>query len=100
MKDNAPAPSTDTFFVLYATYAGLLMVALTSIFWYWSGMASAGCFYLVLVAPILMAVIAYRNRKKRFISPYYMLAYKAGWMYFIIAPLTFFLLVGIGTIKK
>jgi hypothetical protein len=52
--------------IIFATYGGLLMVVLTVLFWRWSGMASLGVFYLVVVAPLAMtvlAVILYRQRR-------------------------------------
>jgi hypothetical protein len=63
------------------TYGGLLLVILTSIFWYWSGMASLGCLFLVAPAPILMLIIAYKNYKLRSISLYHRLVYMFGMVY-------------------
>jgi hypothetical protein len=50
-------------FIVFATYGGLLLVTLTTLFWFWSAMASLGTFYLIIGAPIIMGIIAYRNRK-------------------------------------
>jgi hypothetical protein len=41
-------------FLLFVCYGGAFLVVLTSLFWYWSGMASLGVFFLILAAPILL----------------------------------------------
>lgn len=59
------SPPTGYLLVLLVTYGGWLMVGLTAFFWYWSGMASLGLLYLVLVAPfvtLVMAIMLYRRR--------------------------------------
>ncbi len=35
-------PPILIFFVLFATYGGLIVALLTALFWYWSGMATLG----------------------------------------------------------
>ncbi len=79
-------------FVIFATYGGLLLVALTTLFWKWSGMASLGSFYLILGAPIAMGIIAYRHRKTRKDTKYNKWTYLSGILYFVIAPVTFLIL--------
>jgi len=86
-KINNP-PNID-FFLIFATYGGLILVMLTTVFWKWSGMASLGTFYLIIGGPIVMGIIAYRNYRNKGLSKYHMLAYKAGLFYFLITPLTF-----------
>ncbi|NQY29899.1 MAG: hypothetical protein HRT69_10545 [Flavobacteriaceae bacterium] len=86
-------PPTIDLFLTFATYGGLLLVTLTTLFWKWSGMASLGSFYLILGAPIVMGIIAYRNSKKKELSIYHLRTYKAGLLYFLITPITFGLLV-------
>lgn len=83
---NAP---TVELFVIFATYGGLLLVALTTLFWKWSGMASLGTFYLILGAPIAMGIIAYRSKQKIKNSKYNNWVYFSSILYFIIAPITF-----------
>ena len=80
-------PTIDMFFI-FTTYGGLLLLALTTFFWKWSGMASIGASYLVLVAPLIMGSTAFRNYKNKRLSKYHVLAYKIGLLYFLIAPLT------------
>jgi uncharacterized membrane protein SirB2 len=79
--------------IICLTYGGLLLVVLTELFWRWSGMASLGTFYLILVAPIIMGVIAYRHRHTKTNSKYNKWAYLFGLLYFVIAPVTFVLLI-------
>jgi len=64
-------PPTTSFFFIFGTYGLLLMILLTSMFWYWSGLTSLGTFALILVAPFIMGYIAYYNRNKHEISPYH-----------------------------
>ena len=89
MVVNAP---TFELFVVFATYGGLLLVALTTLFWQWSGMVSLGTFYLILGAPIALSIIAYRQRKIKELSKYHYGTYYASLSYFIIAPIIFLLL--------
>ena len=89
---NAP---TAELFVIFATYGGLLLVTLTTLFWQWSGMASIGTFYLILGAPIAMGLIAYRHRKTKANSKYHNWTYIFGLLYFAIAPVTFFILFSV-----
>ena len=80
-SEEIPTPPAIDLFLIFATYGGLLLVALTTLPWAWSGMASLGMFYLILVAPIIMGVIAYRNYKKKELSTYHLWSYKASLMY-------------------
>ena len=86
---NAP---TVELFIIFSTYGGLLLVTLTTLFWQWSAMASLGASYLIIGAPIAMGIIAYRHRNTTTISKYHKWTYLSGLLYFVIAPMTFFLL--------
>lgn len=88
-KENVPNAPVIELFIIFLTYGGLLLVTFTTLFWQWSGLASLGTFYLILAAPILMGIIAYRNRAKRTISKYHKWSYLSGLFYFVIAPVTF-----------
>lgn len=81
-KDKTASPPSIDFFIIFFNYGGLLTTILTSLLWEWSGLASVGAFYLITVAPILMGIIAYKNRPSKDVSKYYNLAYKAGVSYF------------------
>jgi fatty acid desaturase len=85
-SDNIIHPPILEFFIIFATYGGLLLVMLTSIFWKWSGLASLGTFYLILGAPILLGFIAFQQFKKRKISKYHNWAFQTSILYYVIAP--------------
>lgn len=87
MKSEIKYPPILEFFIIFATYGGLLLVMLTSIFWKWSGLASLGTFYLILAAPILLGFIAYQQFKKRKVSKYHDWAFQICALYFVIVPL-------------
>jgi hypothetical protein len=74
-------PPVVPLFIIFATYGGLLMVVLTVLFWRWSGMASLGVFYLVLIAPIAMTVLAVILYRKRRLSPYHFGSFIASGVY-------------------
>jgi len=86
-KRGITNPPTAELFIIFSTYGGLLLVMLTSLFWKWSGMASIGTFYLIICAPIVMGIIAFRHRKTKTISTYHYGAYLYGLLYFVVAPL-------------
>ena len=85
--DNIVNPPVGELFLIFSTYGGLLLVALTTLFWEWSGMASLGAVFLVLGGPILMGIISYRNFKLRYESKYRKWTFLTGLFYFIIMPL-------------
>jgi uncharacterized membrane protein YidH (DUF202 family) len=91
-SENVPNAPTIELFLVFATYGGLLLVVLTTLFWQWSGMASLGVFYLILGAPIVMGIIAYRHRKTKTISKYHKSTYLSGVLYFAIITVSFFVL--------
>ena len=92
-KENIPNAPTTELFIIFSTYGGLLIVVLTTLFWQWSGMASLGFFYLILGAPIVMGLIAYRHKQTKTISKYHYWTYLSGLLYFAIAPVTFGILL-------
>jgi hypothetical protein len=74
-------PPVVPLFIICATWGGLLMVVLTVLFWRWSGMASLGFFYLVLVAPLVMAVLAVVLYRQRRLSTYHLGSFVASGIY-------------------
>ena len=76
-----PSPPFFSYFVLFATFGGLLMILLTELFWVWSGLASLGMFYLILVAPFLCAGIAFGLRNRRALSTFHRSAFIASLTY-------------------
>jgi len=84
-RENIQNPPTIALFVIFVAYGGLLLVLLTGLFWYWSGMASLGLFFLIFVMPILMGIITYRHRHTKFVSKYHWRTYELGLAYFLIS---------------
>lgn len=85
-REGVPSLPLLSFFVLYATYGGMLLVALTTFFGVWSGMASLGIAYLVFGAPVVLGICAADNYKLQNLSRHHRLAYRASVAYYIIAP--------------
>jgi hypothetical protein len=68
-------PPTIPFFILFFTLGGWLLVLLTVWIWEWSGMASIGMIYLILVAPVLTAVMFWKLRSQRTLSAFHRCAF-------------------------
>jgi hypothetical protein len=77
-RTRVPSPAFVSYFLLFAILGGWLMVFLTGLFWVWSGMASRGIAFLLVVAPFLTAGIAIGLRKRRNLSPFHRSAYVAN----------------------
>jgi hypothetical protein len=77
----SPTPPFLSYFILFATFGGWLMVGLTALFWKWSGMASLGVFSLVLVAPFVTAGAAFSLRSRHTLSGFHRNAYIASVAY-------------------
>ena len=90
--ENIPNAPAVGLFIIFATYGGLLLLALTSFGGVWSGLASIGTFYLLMVAPFIMSFITYRQRHTKAVSKYHKLTYLSALFYFIVAPVVFILL--------
>lgn len=87
LRKEVSNPPIIEFFILFTSYGGLLLVVLTHLFWQWSGMATLGALYLVLLAPVIMFIMLLRVRKKIKISGYHNTAYIMCILYFIIVPI-------------
>jgi hypothetical protein len=72
---SIPSPPVVPYFILFATLGGWLLVLLTAYFWQWSGMASLGMIYLIIVAPFLTAVLAWKLRYQRALSVFHRCAF-------------------------
>lgn len=64
-----------SYFLLFFALGGWLLIALTAEFLDWSGMASLGMFYLVLAAPFLSTVAAWKLRNQRGRSHFHLFAF-------------------------
>lgn len=69
--------------LLFVCYGGGLLVVLTSLFWEWSGMASVGCFFLMLGAPVLLLPVSISLRKAR-ASFAHRVAFRACMIYYFL----------------
>jgi hypothetical protein len=74
-------PPVIPLFIIFATYGGWLMIGLTLLFWYWSGIALLGLIYLVFIAPIIMTVLAVRLYLDRAVSRYHYGSFIASGLY-------------------
>ena len=76
-----PSPPVVSYSILFAIFGGWLLVLLTALFWVWSGMASLGVGYLIFIAPIITAILAWRLRQSRTVSAYHRNAFLASIAY-------------------
>ena len=74
-------PPVIPLLIIFATYGGWLMVLLTLLFWYWSGMALLGLIYLVVIAPVVMTVMAVLLYRQRRLSRYHFGSFIASGVY-------------------
>jgi hypothetical protein len=95
-NENIKEPPTLELLLIFSTYGGLLLVILTALFWVWSGMASLGCFYLTLGAPIAMSIIFWRLFEKRNLSVYHKWIFRLACLYLILLPVVLILFYFLG----
>ena len=81
LASQVPNPPVFRLGLVAFTYGGFLIAVLTMLFWKWSGLASIGAAYLLLVAPILMAGIAIGTYPQRRVSAYHQLAFAMATTY-------------------
>jgi hypothetical protein len=72
-------PLQVAFFFVFAHYGAFLVLVLTGIFWYMSGMAALGAMYLPTVGVVVMLVTAFllgpiRSRSKYHLSAFWLAA--------------------------
>ena len=80
-RANILSPPFISYLLLFVMYGGWLLVLLTSIFWKWSGMASLGVLFLVLVAPFVTAFLGWRLYQRRCLSRFHRAAFVASVSY-------------------
>jgi hypothetical protein len=80
-KEIVPSPPFVDYFILFFTLGGWLMVALTVLLWRPSGMFLIGLFYLVFIAPLATAGLAFSGRKTRELSVYHRRAHQISKVY-------------------
>jgi hypothetical protein len=74
-RARVDSPPTVPFFILFFTFGGWLLVLLTAWLWEWSGMASIGMIYLLLIAPVLTGIVFWRLRSQRTLSGFHRCAF-------------------------
>jgi hypothetical protein len=81
-------------FVLFFVWGGVLLITLTSLFWYWSGMASLGIFFLLFASPLFMipVVIGLWHMRAQFRPA--RLASAAALLYYIVVVVALILFIG------
>lgn len=67
--------------LLFLSYGGWVLVFLTAVFWHWSGAATAGILYLILIAPWILAAVAFRTFRERRLSRYHWATFWAALCY-------------------
>ena len=87
LEDEIENPPVIQFFMIFATYGGWLLLVLTGLFWYWSGMALLVAMSLMFLAPVIMLLQAVRLYQQRNLSPYHRGAFllSAGYLLIPIA---------------
>lgn len=74
-------PPMIPLFIIFATYGGWVIMVLTVLFWYWSGMALLGLIYLIFIAPVVMIVLAALLYRQRRLSRYHFGSFIASGIY-------------------
>jgi hypothetical protein len=92
-EEEIEDPPTIYLSILFATYGGWVLVVFTIFCWYWSGMASLGLFYLLLIAPLVTLVMTVLLYKKRNQSIFHKSAFLASCAYAVATGLFFFVAV-------
>lgn len=75
LRAKIEEPPVLLLFILFATYGGLIVAILTALFWYWSGMATLGLVYLLLMAPVAIPALALVLYRRRRLSGYHAAAF-------------------------
>ena len=88
-KSAIQKPPYIPLFILFIAYGGWLLILLTSIFWYWSGMASLGAIGLLTVSPIVMLIMAIYLFEQRKISTYHNISFVLSILYVVLVALIF-----------
>lgn len=91
IKEGAIKIPIVELFLIIVTYGVLLFMILITASGEWSALSSVGAFYLLIIAPLLMSLIAYALYNKYQLSKYYKWAYILSLLYFVILILTLIL---------
>ena len=95
-KSEIPFPPYISYFVLFSAFGGWLLVILTNLFWVWSGMASLGVFFLVLIGPFVTAGVALSLYGRRELSNFHLSAFIASIAYTFLMVVLLIACIGFG----
>lgn len=96
VKAQVTNPPVIELLLVFAIYGVLLIIILTAFFWEWSAPASLGVIFIVFIAPILMAFISVRLQTNKGLSKYHLAIQNAALYYFLIFPVSLFILFWLG----
>ena len=85
-KGVKDAPFVELF-LLFVNYGGWLLIFLTLICWYWSGMALLGAAYLFFVSPIITLFISVRLHFRRNLSSFHSSILLANIVYLVLTSI-------------
>ncbi|MGM0478147.1 MAG: hypothetical protein ACQERC_02905 [Bacteroidota bacterium] len=91
-KANIQNPPNVALFLEFFIYGGLLLIILTSLFWYWSAMANLGFIFVLFIAPFIMLGLAIYYLWKRNESKYHKVTFYLASLYLPIIAI-FYLLI-------
>lgn len=80
-RENVKNPPNIALFLVFLNYGMFLLLILTALFWYWSGMATLGLLFVLFISPLIMLGIAiyYFNSQKA--SKYHKAVFYLALMY-------------------
>jgi hypothetical protein len=90
-RSGIEKPPKAALFILFSVFGGWLLIILTLLFWYWSGMATLGFFGLLFVAPLVIGPMSFYLYQRRAYSKFHSAAFIASVVYicFIVAVLAY-----------
>jgi hypothetical protein len=91
---GAPPRFAIYLFALFFVWGGALLITLTSLFWYWSGMASLGTFFLLFASPLFMIPVVIGLWQMRHQFRPARLATAAGLLYYGVVVVALILFIG------
>ena len=93
-RAGAPARFAVYLFALFFVWGGVLLITLTALFWYWSGMASLGTFFLLFASPFFMIPVTVGLWRMRLQLPAARIAAVACFVYYAVIITALILFIG------
>lgn len=82
-REQVPHIPKLSLLALFYIYGSWLVIILAEIFVKWSGMASMGVAFLIVIAPFICGIIAFRHRKNILLTKYHRLVFLLSIVYLI-----------------